>query len=155
MPRRDDTEIAGQAIAEGDHVLIVYASANRDERAFDQPDDVDVTRAPNDHVAFGAGGPHFCLGSHLARLEAKLMFEAILTRFDGPRGHRRPRRAPPRPLEPHRRFRRDAGALVGGALRRGTRRQALFVAHVCARLVTVSVPRARPWKVPDIGATSE
>jgi cholest-4-en-3-one 26-monooxygenase len=78
-----DTEIAEQAIEEGDHVLIVYASANRDERAFNRPDDIDVAREPNDHVAFGAGGPHFCLGSHLARLESKLMFEAILTRFEG------------------------------------------------------------------------
>jgi cholest-4-en-3-one 26-monooxygenase len=78
-----DTEVGGQAIAEGDHVLMVYASANRDERAFDRPDDIDITREPNDHVAFGAGGPHFCLGSHLARLEARLMFEAILTRFEG------------------------------------------------------------------------
>jgi cholest-4-en-3-one 26-monooxygenase len=78
-----DTDVGGQAIAEGDHVLMVYASANRDERAFDRPDDIDITREPNDHVAFGAGGPHFCLGSHLARLEARLMFEAILTRFEG------------------------------------------------------------------------
>ncbi len=78
-----DTEVGGQEIAEGDRVLMVYASANRDERAFDHPDDIDIARDPNDHVAFGAGGPHFCLGSHLARLEARLMFDAILTRFEG------------------------------------------------------------------------
>jgi cholest-4-en-3-one 26-monooxygenase len=78
-----DSEIAGETVREGDHVLIAYASANRDERAFDRPDDVDVLRDANDHVAFGAGGPHFCLGAHLARLESRLMFEAILTRFEG------------------------------------------------------------------------
>ena len=78
-----DTEIAGQAIAADDRVLMVYSSANRDDTAFSDPDGVDVTREPNPHVAFGAGGPHFCLGANLARLEARIMFEALLTRFDG------------------------------------------------------------------------
>jgi cholest-4-en-3-one 26-monooxygenase len=78
-----DTEVGGQPIAAGEHVLLVYSSANRDERAFASPDLVDVRRTPNDHVAFGAGGPHYCLGASLARLEGKEMFEAILTRFDG------------------------------------------------------------------------
>jgi len=78
-----DTEIAGQQIEAGDCVVLVYPSANRDEGAFDDPDVLDVTRHPNDHVAFGAGGPHFCLGANLARFEARIMFEALLTRFEG------------------------------------------------------------------------
>lgn len=78
-----DTEIDGRSIAAGERVVLVYPSANRDERAFDEPDRLDLTRHPNDHVAFGAGGPHFCLGANLARFEARVMFEALLTRFDG------------------------------------------------------------------------
>ena len=50
---------------------------------FDDPDGIDITREPNPHVAFGAGGPHFCLGANLARLEARIMFESLLTRFEG------------------------------------------------------------------------
>jgi cytochrome P450 len=78
-----DTEIGGRSIAAGERVVLVYPSANRDERAFDDPDRLDLTRSPNDHVAFGAGGPHFCLGANLARFEARVMFEALLTRFEG------------------------------------------------------------------------
>jgi cytochrome P450 len=78
-----DTEVAGVPIAEGDRVVLSYPSANRDERVFDEPDGLDVTRSPNDHVAFGAGGPHFCLGASLARIEARVMFESILTKFEG------------------------------------------------------------------------
>jgi cholest-4-en-3-one 26-monooxygenase len=78
-----DVEIQGRQISAGERVLMVYASANRDERAFVEPDRLDLTREPNDHVAFGAGGPHFCLGANLARLEARIMFEQILTRFEG------------------------------------------------------------------------
>jgi cytochrome P450 len=78
-----DVEIEGRQIAAGERVVLVYPSANRDERAFAEPDQLDITRTPNEHVAFGAGGPHFCLGANLARFEARVMFEALLTRFEG------------------------------------------------------------------------
>jgi methyl-branched lipid omega-hydroxylase len=76
-----DTEIAGQPIAAGERVVMFYNSANRDEAVFDEPFRFDVTRQPNDHVAFGAGGPHFCLGANLARREIRVMFEELLRRL--------------------------------------------------------------------------
>jgi cytochrome P450 family 142 subfamily A polypeptide 1 len=73
-------EIHGQRIEVGDRVLMLYQSANRDDRVFDRPDDFVVDRDPNNHLAFGAG-THFCLGANLARLEVKLVFEALLERL--------------------------------------------------------------------------
>ncbi len=76
-----DVELRGQTIRAGDKVVTWYVSANRDEAVFDDPDSFDVTRKPNDHVTFGPGGPHFCLGAHLARLEARILFEELLPRM--------------------------------------------------------------------------
>ena len=64
-----DTELAGRPIAAGDKVVLFYHSANRDEAVFDEPYRFDVGRDPNPQLAFSGGGPHFCLGAHLARLE--------------------------------------------------------------------------------------
>jgi cholest-4-en-3-one 26-monooxygenase len=75
-----DTEIRGQTIREGEKVALFYASANRDEDVFQNPDTFDITRTPNDHLAFGIG-PHFCLGANLARLEIRVMFEELLSRL--------------------------------------------------------------------------
>jgi cholest-4-en-3-one 26-monooxygenase len=61
--------------------VIWYSSANRDETVFDDPYRFDITRSPNHHVAFGGGGPHFCLGANLARLEIRVMFEEIMKRI--------------------------------------------------------------------------
>ena len=73
-----DVELHGVHIPKGDPVVLSYASANYDETVFADPHRFDITRSPNPHVSFGGGGPHFCLGSHLAKLEIKLLFEALL-----------------------------------------------------------------------------
>ncbi len=73
-----DVELAGVKIPEGDKVMLWYESANRDERVFTDPDRFDVRRSPNEHVGFGGGGPHFCLGANLARREIGVMFTELL-----------------------------------------------------------------------------
>lgn len=76
-----DAEIAGRPVAAGDKVVLYYPSANRDAAVFADPDRFDVGRTPNDHVAFGGGGPHFCLGAHVARVEIKAILREVLTRL--------------------------------------------------------------------------
>ncbi len=76
-----DTELRGMEIKAGDKVVTWYISANFDETQFPDPYRFDVTRQPNEHVTFGPGGPHFCLGSHLARLETKVLFQELLPRL--------------------------------------------------------------------------
>ena len=75
-----DVEMHGKTIREGDKVLLWYVASNRDERVYDDPQRLDVTRKP-DHQAFGAGGRHFCLGAALARLEIKVLLQETLRRF--------------------------------------------------------------------------
>jgi cholest-4-en-3-one 26-monooxygenase len=75
-----DTELGGQQIKEGEKVVMWYASSNRDETRYEDPDRFDVLRNP-EHQAFGAGGRHFCLGTALARLELKILFEETLARY--------------------------------------------------------------------------
>jgi cholest-4-en-3-one 26-monooxygenase len=76
-----DQELGGQPIQEGDKVVFWHTSANRDERVFSDPDAFDITRQPNNHIAFGGGGPHFCLGANLARMEIMVMFDRLLDRI--------------------------------------------------------------------------
>ena len=76
-----DIEIHGQNVREGDKVLFWWASGNRDETVFDDPFRVKLDRAPNRHVSFGQGGPHVCLGMHLARLEVRILFEELAKRI--------------------------------------------------------------------------
>ena len=77
-----DVELHGETIREGDSVAMFYASANRDERVFADPDRFDITRDPNPHVTFGGGGPHFCLGANLARLEMRTLFGELARRCE-------------------------------------------------------------------------
>jgi cytochrome P450 len=78
-----DTELGGKRIREGDKVVMWFASGNRDEEVFANPYDFDVTRADNDHVTFGKGSPHLCLGNLLARTEIRIMFEELIPRLAG------------------------------------------------------------------------
>ncbi len=76
-----DIELHGKLIREGDRVILVHASANRDDRVFADPERFDICRNPNPHLAFGVG-PHLCLGATLARVEARCMFDEIIRRLD-------------------------------------------------------------------------
>jgi cholest-4-en-3-one 26-monooxygenase len=76
-----DTELHGQRIAKGDKVVMWHVSANRDEQVFAEPFRFDITRTPNNHVAFGGGGPHHCLGAYLARMQLRLMIGEIVARI--------------------------------------------------------------------------
>jgi cytochrome P450 len=76
-----DVELGGARIREGDKVVTWFTSANRDGAAFPDPYRFDVTRTPNDHVGYGGGGAHFCLGANLARREIKVMFEELFRRI--------------------------------------------------------------------------
>jgi methyl-branched lipid omega-hydroxylase len=76
-----DTVLAGEELHEGDKVILYYNSANRDEDVFEDPFRFDVRRNPNPHVGFGAAGPHFCLGAHLARQEIDIMFRRLFERL--------------------------------------------------------------------------
>jgi cytochrome P450 len=88
-----DTVLHDQPIAAGDKVMIFYGSGNRDEEVFAEPDRFDVGRDPNPHLAFGGGGPHLCLGLHVARIEIAVMLRELLSRLPdlAPAG-------PPQPL---------------------------------------------------------
>jgi cholest-4-en-3-one 26-monooxygenase len=76
-----DVELSGTTVPEGSRVTLWFIAANRDPRRFSDPHRFDIARTPNDHVAFGAGGPHYCLGANLARLEIRIMFEELLKRL--------------------------------------------------------------------------
>jgi len=77
----EDTTLGDQPIAAGDKVLLWYPAGNRDPAVFDDPERFDIGRSPNHHMAFGAGGPHFCLGANLAKLEIRILFAELARRM--------------------------------------------------------------------------
>jgi len=80
-----DVKLRGQQLKAGDKVSIWYISANRDEEIFKDPFRFDITRSPNEHVAFGGGGPHYCLGANLARMEINILLEELVKRVRAPK----------------------------------------------------------------------
>jgi len=77
----EDTEIRGQEIKAGERVVIWFAAANRDAEAFENPHVLDFSRKKDEHLAFGRGGPHYCIGTHLARLEIRVLYEQLFPRL--------------------------------------------------------------------------
>jgi cytochrome P450 len=77
---RIDVEVGGQRVLAGDKLLLLYPSGNRDEAVFADPHSFDITRKDNDHVAFGGGGVHYCLGAHVAKVQLRTLFRELLTR---------------------------------------------------------------------------
>lgn len=75
-----DTVLGGHEIKAGEWVAMVYSSGNRDERVFDRPDVFDITRNPNPHVGFGGGGPHYCMGNFVAKMQLRELFDQLLHR---------------------------------------------------------------------------
>ncbi|NKQ54219.1 cytochrome P450 [Amycolatopsis sp. K13G38] len=75
-----DVELGGQQLSEGEWVVMFYSSGNRDERVFSEPERFDITRSPNPHVAFGGGGPHYCMGNMLAKTQLRALFDQLLHR---------------------------------------------------------------------------
>lgn len=88
-----DTELRGRRIRAGDSVVMFYVSANRDEEVFSAPEEIDIRRRPNKHLAFGVGR-HTCLGARLARMEARILLEEFLPRCRGIELDGRPVRCP-------------------------------------------------------------
>lgn len=79
-----DVELRGRTIRKGDKVVMWHISANRDEDVFEDPFRFDIRRSPNEHIAFGGGGAHYCLGANLARLELRLIFAEVVSRMVDP-----------------------------------------------------------------------
>ncbi|MGI9187965.1 MAG: cytochrome P450 [Gaiellales bacterium] len=77
----EDTEVRGQEIKAGERVVVWFAPANRDAEVFENPHALDFTRKKDEHLAFGRGGPHYCLGTHLARLEIRVLYEQLFPRL--------------------------------------------------------------------------
>jgi cytochrome P450 len=75
-----DTALRDQEIKAGDWVVMVYSSGNRDERVFTAPNTFDITRSPNPHVAFGGGGPHYCMGAFMAKMQLEAIFRELIFR---------------------------------------------------------------------------
>ena len=75
-----DTEVNGQPISRGERLMLLYASANRDEAIFEHPESFDITRKPNRHIAFGFG-PHMCIGQHISKMEMRILMAELLPRL--------------------------------------------------------------------------